>query len=126
MHYDFMMMREFACIPVGWIGLGEDRDSMAAFLFTWPDGDTSQRPLKLPKVGGAAQAVLDRPETGPVFGPDGLKIPLIAPDPKRVCSLDSRRAHHIATHFTKCVELLHAWPTIQYHVAADHLTDQFG
>lgn len=71
-------------VHAGWIGLGEDRDSMAAFLFTWPDGDTSRRPCKLPKVGGAAQAVLDRPETGPVFGPDGLKIPLLASEPQRV------------------------------------------
>ena len=70
----------------GWIGLGEDRDSMAAFLFTWPDGDTTGRPCKLPKVGGAAQAVLDRPESGPFFGPDGLKIPLLPSSPKQVLS----------------------------------------
>ena len=36
--------------PKGWIGLGEDRDAIAAFLFTWPDGDTSKRPIKLQKV----------------------------------------------------------------------------
>jgi hypothetical protein len=60
---------------------------MAAFLFTWPDGDTSQRPIKLPKIGGAAQAVLDRPESGPIFGPDGLKIPLASADPKRVSAI---------------------------------------
>ena len=36
--------------PAGWIGLGEDRDSIAAFLFTWPDGNTSKRPIKLEKV----------------------------------------------------------------------------
>jgi hypothetical protein len=57
---------------------------MAAFLFTWPDGDTKQRPIKLPKVGGASMAVLDRPEMGPIFGPDGLRIPLQADDPKKV------------------------------------------
>ena len=69
---------------------------MAAFLFTWPDGNTSERPCKLPKVGGAAQAVLDRPETGPVFGPDGLKVPLLPSSPKQVqpatscvCNLDA-------------------------------------
>ena len=31
-------------------GLGEDRDSLAAFLFSWPDGDTTQPAVKLPKV----------------------------------------------------------------------------
>ena len=36
--------------PKGWIGLGEDRDAIAAFLFTWPDGDTGRRPVKLPKA----------------------------------------------------------------------------
>ena len=36
-------------------GLGEDRDSLAAFLFTWPDGDTSQAAIKLPKVCHAHQ-----------------------------------------------------------------------
>eukprot|EP00892_Ulva_mutabilis_P006174 jgi/Ulvmu1/3929/UM018_0152.1 len=72
--------------PSGWIGLGEDRDSMAAFVFTWPDGDTAKLPLKLPKVGGAAQAVLDRAESGPLFGPDGLRIPLAASDPKQAFS----------------------------------------
>ena len=49
---------------------------MAAFLFTWRDGDTNQRPIKLPKVGGASQAVIDKEASGPQFGPDGLKIPL--------------------------------------------------
>ena len=36
--------------PAGWIGLGDDRDSIAAFLFTWPDGDTSKDPAKLKKA----------------------------------------------------------------------------
>ena len=36
--------------PKGWIGLGEDRDAIAAFLYTWPDGDTSKRPVKLQQV----------------------------------------------------------------------------
>lgn len=36
--------------PRGWISLGENRDSNAAFLFTWPDGDTNQPAIKLPKV----------------------------------------------------------------------------
>lgn len=49
---------------------------MNAFLFTWVDGDTECRPVRLPKVGNAAMAVIDRAELGPQFGPDGLKIAL--------------------------------------------------
>jgi hypothetical protein len=64
--------------PAGWIGLGDDRDSIAAFLFTWPDGDTGKDPMKLEKVGGASMAVLDKEGMGPQFGPDGLKILLQA------------------------------------------------
>lgn len=60
--------------PRGWIGLGEDRDAMAAFLFTWPDGDTAARPAKLPKVGGPSLAVVDKPEAGVAFGAEGLKL----------------------------------------------------
>lgn len=64
--------------PRGWIGLGEDRDAVAAFLFTWPDGNTKKkRPIKLPKVGGPSLAVVDRPDNGIQFGAEGLKIPLI-------------------------------------------------
>ncbi len=40
--------------PEGWIGLGEDRASNGAFLFTWPAGDTARGPVfKLAKVRGA-------------------------------------------------------------------------
>lgn len=60
--------------PAGWIGLGDDRDSLAAFLFTWPDGDTSGQPIKLRKVGGSSLAVVDKAGKGPQFGADGLKI----------------------------------------------------
>lgn len=59
--------------PRGWIGLNEDRDSMAAFLFSWPDGDISKSPIKLAKRGGASLAVMDYPNEGIKFGPDGLK-----------------------------------------------------
>lgn len=97
--------------PRGWISLGEDRDSIAAFLFTWqarpahlllirsrrrrepaggaaffharPEGDTSLRPIKLPKAGGPSLAVVqDNASTGPLFGPEGLHIPLQAPEPR--------------------------------------------
>ncbi len=37
--------------PEGWIGLGEDRASNGAFLFTWRDGDTSRKAVKVAKVG---------------------------------------------------------------------------
>ena len=59
---------------------------MAAFLFTWPDGDKSKRPVKLPKVGGPGLAVLDKPESGPQFGPDGLRVPLSENAPQQVCT----------------------------------------
>lgn len=37
--------------PAGWTGEGGDVvDSLAAFLFVWPSGDTTQRPIKLPKA----------------------------------------------------------------------------
>ena len=61
--------------PRGWLGIGEDRDSIAAFLFTWPDGNTkSSNPIKLPKVGGPSLAVVDKPESGVAFGAEGLKL----------------------------------------------------
>lgn len=61
----------------GWVSLGEDRDSPASFLFTWRDGDVSKRPIKLPKVGGPALAVMrDGEGLGIWFGADGLHIPL--------------------------------------------------
>ncbi|KXZ47530.1 hypothetical protein GPECTOR_34g689 [Gonium pectorale] len=62
--------------PEGWIGLGEDRASNGAFLFTWPDGNTKLRAQKLGKVGGPNLAVIDNPGSGPQFGADGLAIPL--------------------------------------------------
>lgn len=65
--------------PKGFVGYGESRGSKAAFLFTWPDGDTSRPAIKLRKVGGAALAVVDDPDAGPKFGADGLVIPLRPP-----------------------------------------------
>ena len=59
--------------PRGWIGLNEDRDSMAAFLFVWPDGNLKDRPIKLAKRGGPALSVMDYPREGIRFAPDGLK-----------------------------------------------------
>lgn len=45
--------------PKGFVGYGESRGSKAAFLFSWPDGDTSKPAMKMRKVGGAALAVVD-------------------------------------------------------------------
>lgn len=72
------------CDSSGWIGLGEDRDSIAAFLFTWPDGDTSKPAIKLPKIGGPSMAVVDRVTGGIQFGAEGLTIDLgtTGKDPK--------------------------------------------
>ncbi|GIL66755.1 hypothetical protein Vafri_20255 [Volvox africanus] len=62
--------------PEGWIGLGEDRASNGAFLFSWPTGQLGGPGFKLAKVGGPNLAVIDNPASGPQFGPDGLTIPL--------------------------------------------------
>lgn len=62
--------------PKGFVGVGENRGSIAAFLFTWADGDTSLPVIKLQKIGGAGLATIDEPETGPRFGSDGLIIRL--------------------------------------------------
>ena len=39
--------------PKGYAGYGEYRGSIAAFLFSWPDGDVSAPVIKLQKVGGS-------------------------------------------------------------------------
>ena len=62
--------------PKGFVGVGENRGSIAAFLFTWPDGDTSKAVVKLQKIGGAGLATIDEPETGPRFGSDGFVVRL--------------------------------------------------
>ena len=62
--------------PCGHVGLGEARGSIAAFLFVFKDGDTTQRPIKLRKIAGAGMAQMDYETSGPRFGPEGLTIPL--------------------------------------------------
>jgi hypothetical protein len=65
--------------PKGWVGYGEARGSIAAFLFQQQkDGSF----IKLRKVGGAGLAQMDMPETGPSFGVDSLVIPLGKDSPK--------------------------------------------
>jgi len=69
--------------PKGWVGYGEARGSIAAFLFrrksVLPPSDEW---IKLKKVGGASFAQVDAPEAGPSFGADSLVIPLDARDKK--------------------------------------------
>jgi TLD len=42
--------------PCGWVNYGEYRGSIAAFLFVFPKGDLTQRPIKLAKICGAGLA----------------------------------------------------------------------
>jgi len=60
--------------PKGWLGYGDWRDAISAFLFSWPDGNTTEMPQKMPKTGGSGMAIIDEPGKGPQWGPDGLKI----------------------------------------------------
>lgn len=83
--------------PRGFIGIGEDRDAIAAFLFTWPDGNTAQRPIKLPKTGGPGLAVVDR--GGIKFGAEGLTIPLSPEAPR---SAKCRRVAGVICSYTQC------------------------
>lgn len=64
---------------------GEYRGSLAAFLFTWPDGDTATRPnpVKLAKAGGAGLAQIDD-GSGPKFGAEDLAVPLAADKNPRI------------------------------------------
>ena len=69
--------------PKGWVGFGENRGSIAAFLFVQnPDGSFT----KLRKVGGAGMAQMDYPETAVSFGADSLVIPLSGDSPRRARS----------------------------------------
>ena len=70
--------------PKGWVGYGEARGSIAAFLFILGgqyavDGAPG---TKLRKVGGGGLAQLDLPENGPSFGADSLVIPLADDNPR--------------------------------------------
>jgi hypothetical protein len=66
--------------PKGWVGYGEARGSIAAFLFAY--NSNAERPTKLQKVGGKSLAQQDLPESGPSFGADSLVIPLGRDSPK--------------------------------------------
>mmetsp|Transcript_25968 Transcript_25968/g.29708 ORF Transcript_25968/g.29708 Transcript_25968/m.29708 type:complete len:319 (+) Transcript_25968:16-972(+) len=63
--------------PKGWVGYGEARGSIAAFLFAFDgNNDNEFGVTKLRKVGGPSFAQQDLPELGPSFGADSLVIPL--------------------------------------------------
>jgi len=71
--------------PKGWVGYGEARGSIAAFLFVYKRG-IGQLPTKLRKVGGPSLAQQDLPEIGPSFGADSLVIPFADGEPRRARS----------------------------------------
>ena len=65
--------------PKGWSGSGDNRPSVAAFLFVREKGSTASDAVKLRKVGGADSAIInDSQQSGIYFGPDALVIPLVA------------------------------------------------
>jgi len=68
--------------PKGWVGYGEARGSIAAFLYTFNGGTDGNTLTKLRKVGGPGLAQMDMPESGPSFGADSLVIPLSEDNPK--------------------------------------------
>lgn len=87
--------------PKGFVGYGESRGSKAAFLFTWPDGDITKPAVKLRKVGGAALAVVDQPDTGPRFGADGLVIMLRPPGAEDGGSQDRKASSKLGSYYEK-------------------------
>lgn len=69
--------------PKGWVGYGEARGSIAAFLYVYKRrGGLDSLPSKLRKVGGPSLAQQDLPESGPSFGADSLVIPLGKSEPR--------------------------------------------
>ena len=59
--------------PKGWLGYGDWRDAISAFLFTF---SATGAPEKCVKVGGSGMAVIDEAGAGPAWGPDGLSLNL--------------------------------------------------
>jgi hypothetical protein len=67
--------------PKGWVGYGEARGSIAAFLFVVGGRlkrNAADPGIKLIKVGGPGLAQMDLPESGPSFSPDALVVPMDA------------------------------------------------
>lgn len=59
--------------PIGWLGYGEARDAVSAFLYVIEEDGNA---VKLPKIGGSGMAIIDESGQGPQWGPDGLKVSL--------------------------------------------------
>jgi hypothetical protein len=77
--------------PLGFDGYGP-KATFGAFLFTWPEGDFSQLPFKLPKIGSETMAVNDGLDQGVLFGPGDLKIPLARGNPRQAkCKVRAAR-----------------------------------
>jgi hypothetical protein len=74
--------------PKGWVGYGEARGSIAAFLYVigGPFAEENAPGYKLQKVGGPGLAQMDNPESGPSFGADSLVIPFLSNNPKNARS----------------------------------------
>jgi hypothetical protein len=72
--------------PKGWVGYGEARGSIAAFLFIiggkYANASTGAPGIKLRKVGGPGLAQMDMPETGPQFSPDALVVSMAQSSPR--------------------------------------------
>eukprot|EP00775_Hariotina_reticulata_P011277 gene11276-11426_t len=73
--------------PLGYDGYG-NKATMGAFLFTWPDGDLTQLPHKLPKVSTDQMAIVDGLDQGLHFGCGDLKMLMQRGSPRRAtCKL---------------------------------------
>ncbi|WIA43695.1 hypothetical protein OEZ86_010127 [Tetradesmus obliquus] len=73
--------------PLGFDGYGP-KATLGSFLFSWPDGDMSQLPHKLPKIATDQMAVVDGLGNGIQFGPGDLKMQLQRGSPTRAtCKL---------------------------------------
>lgn len=70
--------------PKGWVGYGEARGSIAAFLFILGGKYAIEGApgIKLRKVGGPGLAQMDLPESGPSFSPDALVVPMEGGNPR--------------------------------------------
>jgi len=71
--------------PLGFLGYGDEHATNGAFLFAWPGAGDPRRkgappPVKLPKIGGPALAVIDAPGEAVRFGAEGLSAAMRAPD----------------------------------------------
>lgn len=62
----------------GWLGYGDWRDAISAFLYVLSPPGAEEPAEKLAKVGGSGMAIIDEAGGSPTWGPDGLKVSLEA------------------------------------------------